>query len=709
MFGVYLVSRFFCYRSVMFSVTKEAIDWCGKRLVLEAGKIAGQADSAITVRYGDTVVLCTVTCAAAASNDASFFPLTVNYQEKFYAAGKFPGGFVKREGKPTDREVLVARLIDRPLRPLFPKDFFHEVQIVCTVLSFEDGCGPEIAALIGASAALCCSSVPFCTPIAMCEVAIDGDDNFVVNIDERDTKNSGRLALYVAGTKSGVLMVESEAQEINSKRMIDAILYGHSQCQIVIDMIERFASKCAKQKMEYTKFQSTFDILHDVIVSKYSVKIKDALGMQCKLDRRKAISDIRESVVSEHVSGDYSAASVECVFDGCVSEVMRSSILDDGIRIDGRRLDQIRDVECEVDVLPVVHGSALFTRGETQALVVTTLGSVSDEQLVDDIYGERKESFVLHYNFPPFAVGECGRLSAPSRREIGHGKLALRALHGVLPSKSSFPYSIRVVSEIMSSNGSSSMATVCGASMSLMASGVPIKSQVAGIAMGLVKDVSSGRYAILSDIMGDEDHLGDMDFKIAGTKDGITALQMDLKIDSIDAKILTEAVNQACRGLDHILYIMNNTIDKYRDTVSDNAPRIVNVDIGRDKIRDLIGPGGRNIKEICDTTGAKIEISDSGMVSVFATKKNMLDIALQKIKDYCMSYDVGSVVSGSIVKITDFGAFVSLGSKDGLLHISNISDKRLDRVEDVLHVGQRVDVKIIGLDERGRLKLSMKF
>lgn len=692
----------------MFSLIRSSVLWNGVELIIETGRIARQAEMSVLVKYGNTTVLCTVTKSDKKSEDVSFFPLVINYQERFYSACKFPGGFVKREGKPSDRETLVSRLIDRPLRPLFPDDFFNEVQVICTVLSFDECCPPEIASVIGASAALCASSLPFDTPVAISRVGIDNvSGDFVLNAGADCCHNQDpMLNLYVAGTKNSILMVEADACELPGDKIVDAILYGHNGIKPVLDMIEDFVSKSRKDKPDYDGFGSERKALVDLIDNEYHDDLLGAICTTSKLKRRSCLESIKKNVVQKYCDS-YCESVIDAGFKLCVSSIMREYVIKNKSRIDGRAPEEIRQIACDVDVLPVVHGSSLFTRGETQALVAVTLGSSSDSQVVDDIYGERKESFVLHYNFHQFAVGECGRLSAPSRREIGHGKLASRALRAVLPPKSVFPYSIRVVSEITESNGSSSMATVCGASMALMSSGVPMKSPVAGIAMGLIKD--GDEYVVLSDIIGDEDALGDMDFKVAGTPNGITALQMDLKIDGINPDILRKAVGQAWTGVQRILGIMSNTISKNRDSVCDNAPRIENISIPKNKIRDLIGPGGKNIKEICDSTGAKIEIEDTGVISVYAATKQNLDSAIQKIRNICVSCDLGDLVDGTVVEITSFGAFISVGSKDGLLHISNIAEGCINKVEDVLSVGQIVKTKVIGTDERGRLKLSMRF
>lgn len=684
----------------MFSITSETIEWGGKTLTIEAGKMARQATGAVVVKYGSTVVLCTVVHSGKQAEDASFFPLTIHYLEKFYAAGKIPGGFMKREGKPSEREVLISRLIDRPIRPLFPSGFLDEVQIVCTTLSYDKGGSPDIAALVGASAALSISGIPFLGPIAGCRVGYTQKSGFSLN----PTKES-ELDLIVAGTADGVLMVESEAEELSEDVMLDAVMFGFESFQPVIEMINKFKERIGK-------FATTLEPLHlrykdatEKIEKGFAAKVKDAISIVEKAARLKAIDAARDEA-REAFSDQKLGVIVDMLFERLVSNTMRSRVLEKNERIDGREPDQIRKISCEVDVLPMAHGSALFTRGETQALVAVTLGSSTDEQVVDDIEGDRRQRFMLHYNFPPYSVGETGKLGAPGRRETGHGKLAWRSLNAVIPPKDRFPYTVRIVSEILESNGSSSMATVCGASLSLMAAGAPIKSPVAGIAMGLVKD--GAKYVILSDIMGDEDHLGDMDFKVAGTKHGITALQMDIKITGINREIMKVALKQAKDGRLHILGIMDKTVSKPRNELSDSAPRIKTITIDKMKIRDLIGPGGKVIREICDKTQAKIDIDDAGVVSVFASDKNCMDLAVAEIKSICCPPERGAIFDGKVVKITDFGAFVSIGHREGLVHISNIADYRIGSVSDVLDVGQEVRVKVVDIDNMGRIKLSMR-
>jgi polyribonucleotide nucleotidyltransferase len=684
----------------MFNVISEETNWLGKKISIETGKIARQADGAVVVRYGDTTLLCTAVFAKLPAEDASFFPLTINYQEKFYSAGKIPGGFLKREGKPSDREVLISRLIDRPIRPLFPDGFLNEVQVVCTVLSYDINHDPEVAAMIGASAALSISGVPFLGPIAGCRVGYSDEEGYILN-----PNHATQLDLFVAGTKEGILMVESEAHELPENVMLGAVMFGFQSFQPVIRMIDQFTEKAGKQQIKVDPFEEIHGGLLREIESLYIHKIRDALNTTDKAARSDSIGNAKEELFTEFKER---AAKVilDSLFETIMARDMRNTLLKGGKRIDGRGADQIRKISCEIDFLPKVHGSALFTRGETQAVVVSTLGSSSDEQIMDDISGDRKERFMLHYNFPPYATGETGRMGAPGRREVGHGKLAWRALNPVCPPRESFPYSIRVVSDVTESNGSSSMATVCGASLSMMAAGVPLKFPVAGIAMGLIKE--GEKYIILSDIMGDEDHLGDMDFKVAGTERGITALQMDIKITSINEAIVKGALEQARIGRLHILNIMSKTISQSKHELNENAPRMEKLTISKDKIKDLIGPGGKIIKEICERTSAKIDIADNGIVTIFASDKAKIEEAIDDIKNICCPPDIGTVFEGKVVKIMDFGAFVSIGNKEGLVHISNIANYKVPSVAAVLQEGQSVRVKVIGIDDRNKIKLSMK-
>ena len=671
---------------------KETIDWNGKTLTIETGEIARQADGAVLVYFGNTTVLCTCVYSKETNEETGFFPLTVNYQERFYASGRLPGGFVKREGKPSDHETLISRLIDRPIRPLFPNGFCNEVQVVCTLLSYDPQCSPEIAAMIGASAAISISGVPFEGPIAGCKVGYS-NGQYILNPTENTDIN-----LVVAGSKDGILMVESEINELPEDVVLNAVMFGFENIQPVIKLINKVKNIINKKTIEVIPLKKQYSELFDKIQELTLNKIKKALTIVPKLERQDEIKTIRKSLIEE--LGEEQQSIIESLFEELLSNTMRQKVIKTKKRIDGRTLNQIRNITCKIDVLPQVHGSALFTRGETQALVVTTLGTAYDVQVVDNVAGESKESFLLHYNFPPFAVCEIGRLGAPGRREIGHGKLASRAISAVLPKSEQFPYTIRVVSEITESNGSSSMATVCGTSLALMASGVPIKAPVAGIAMGLIKTKSS--YIILSDIMGDEDHLGDMDFKVAGTSKGITALQMDIKVNSITREIIQAALEQAKEGRLHILGIMNNTIMKSRKDISSNAPRVKSIQIDRDKIRDLIGPGGKVIKDICDRLQVKIDIEDNGNVTICSVDKKLMELAINEVKMICSNPEVGQVFSGIVSRITDFGAFVSIGVKEGLLSWS-----KLPKNAEKPKVGQKINVKIIDIDSKNRINLTI--
>ncbi|MBR1944072.1 MAG: polyribonucleotide nucleotidyltransferase [Alphaproteobacteria bacterium] len=670
---------------------KETINWNGKELSIETGEMARQADGAVLVSFGKTTLLCTCVYDKEENEETGFFPLTVNYQERFYASGRLPGGFVKREGKPSDHETLIARLIDRPIRPLFPDGFCNEVQVVCTLLSYDPQCSPEIAAMIGASAAISISGVPFDGPIAGCKVGYSNGKYILNPVENTD------INLVVAGSKDGILMVESEINELPEDIVLNAVIFGFKTIQPIIDLINKLKSKINKKSIKVTPLKKQYLELYDKIQELTLNKIKKALNIIPKLERQNEIKLIKKSLIEE--LGDEQKPIIESLFEELLSNTMRQKIIKTKKRIDGRSFNQIRDINCKIDVLPQVHGSALFTRGETQALVVTTLGTSYDVQIVDTVAGESKESFLLHYNFPPFAVCEVGRIGAPGRREIGHGKLACRAISAVLPNNNDFPYTIRVVSEITESNGSSSMATVCGTSLSLMASGVPIKAPVAGIAMGLIKTKSS--YIILSDIMGDEDHLGDMDFKVAGTSKGITALQMDIKVNSITQEIIQTALEQAREGRLHILNIMNNTISNSRKDISVNAPRLASIQIDKDKIRDLIGPGGKVIKDIIDRLKVKIEIEDSGIVNICAIDKKLMDLAINEIKMICSNPEIGQIFNGIVSRVTDFGAFISIGVKEGLLNWSRFP-RNMERPK----VGQKINVKIIDVDDKNRIKLS---
>ena len=694
----------------MFQEYRKEIDWGGRTLVLETGKIARQADGAVMVTYGDTKVLCTIVAERTQRPGIDFFPLGVHYQEKAYAAGKIPGGFFKREGRPAEKETLVSRLIDRPIRPLFAKGFKNDTQVICTVMSHDLENDPDIVAMIGVSAALTISGVPFMGPIGGCRVGyINGEYSLNPRLDELD---SSELNLVVAGTKEGVLMVESEAQELSEEIMLGAVTYGHEAFQPVIDAIIDLAEKCAKDPMDLPEAPAGYDELNSQVTELVEVDLRAAYQITDKLERQGKISAAKDKAV-EAVTGDdqYEKGFLdEClpdVFKSLEKNIVRRDILKTGQRIDGRDTKSIRPIVCEVGVLPRAHGSALFTRGETQALVVTTLGTGQDEARIDALSGDYREHFMLHYNFPPYSVGETGRMGGTGRREVGHGKLAWRAIHPLMPAKEDFPYTIRVVSEITESNGSSSMASVCGGSLSMMDAGVPLGRPIAGIAMGLIKEDDG--VAVLSDIIGDEDHLGDMDFKVAGTEQGITSLQMDIKITSITDAIMKDALAQAQEGRIHILGEMAKALTGSRDAVNEHAPRITSFKINPDKIRDVIGPGGKMIREITEETGAKIDIEDDGTVKVAAVDEVAAQAAIDKIKGITAEPEVGVVYTGKVVKTVDFGAFVNfMGAKDGLVHISELADHHVKQTTDIVKVGDAVKVKLIGIDDRGKVKLSMK-
>jgi polyribonucleotide nucleotidyltransferase len=694
----------------MFNITKREMNWAGKKLTLETGKMARQADGAVLVTYGESTILVTAVAATKSKPGQDFFPLSVHYQEKYFASGKIPGGFFKREGRPTERETLISRLIDRPIRPLFPKEFLNETQVIATVVSFDLQNETDIAGLVGASAALTISGIPFMGPIGAARVGyINGE--FVLNPTTDQMKDS-KLDLVVAGTKEGVLMVESEVEELSEEIMLNAVMFGWRGFQPVIDMIIEMAEKCAKEpwvvaKPAYDK-KALETKIRDLVANdfKAAYQTKGKQDRVTKLDAAKAKA-VEACVPKDDKSSPITSAVVEALCKGVEADILRTGILDTGTRIDGRDTKTVRQIIAEVGILPRVHGSALFTRGETQALVVTTLGTGDDEQLIDGLHGETKETFMLHYNFPPYSVGEAGRMSGAGRREIGHGKLAWRAIHPMLPEKEKFPYTLRVVSEITESNGSSSMASVCGASLALMDAGVPLKEPVAGIAMGLIKEGS--KFAVLSDILGDEDHLGDMDFKVAGTKNGITALQMDIKITSITEEIMKIALGQAQAGRMHILGEMSKALTAARDSLNQNAPQIVTIKIPKDKIREVIGSGGSVIREIVAQTGAKIDIEDDGTVQIAAVNAESIQKALDWIKGITATPEVGAIYEGTVVKIMEFGAFVNIMPKtDGLVHISEVSNRRVKSVNEVLKEGDKVKVKCIGLDEKGKIKLSIK-
>ncbi len=687
----------------MFTIYKKEFQWGDKTIVLETGKIARQADGAVLISIGQTTVLCTAVAAKSAKPGQDFFPLTVNYQEKAFAAGKIPGGFFKREGRPSENETLVSRLIDRPIRPLFPNEFKCETQVICTVLSHDMENNPDIVAMLGASAALTISGVPFYGPIGAARVGLI-DSNFVLNPTITQMENS-TLDLVMAGTSEGVLMVESEASELSEKTMLDAVNFGHKEIQTVIGAIIELAESAAKEPRELPQEPPETEAIRSSLSSLRS-EVEKAYSISDKTDRQSSLAAIREKAL-QITDTETDGILIGGIMKDLESDVVRSAILKTGIRIDGRDTKTVRPIVAEVGLLPRTHGSALFTRGETQALAVTTLGTGQDEQIIDSLEGESRSRFMLHYNFPPYSVGEAGRVGSPGRREIGHGKLAWRAINPVLPEKEEFPYTLRTVSEVTESNGSSSMATVCGTSLAMMDAGVPLKRPVAGIAMGLIKEGDS--YAVLSDILGDEDHLGDMDFKVAGTQDGITSLQMDIKITSITSKIMKIALDQAKDGRLHILGEMSKAINSARETLSDSAPKITTLKIPVDKIRDIIGPGGKVIREICEQTGAKIDIEDDGTVSIAASSQESSEAAIGRVKDIVAEPQLGEIYTGAVVKTVDFGAFVNfLGPKDGLVHISEMREERVAKTTDVCKEGDSVKVKVIGFDDRGKVKLSMK-
>ncbi len=694
----------------MFQEFRKEIDWGGRPLILESGKIARQADGAVLVTLGETKVLCTIVYEKKPKLGLDFFPLSVHYQEKTFAAGKIPGGFFKREGRPAENEVLTSRLIDRPIRPLFAKGFRNETQIICTVLSHDLENNPDVAALVGTSAALTLSGVPFLGPIAGCRVGyINGE--YVLNPLIEDMASSD-LDLLVAGTRDGVLMVESEAKELSEDVMLGAVMFGHRSCQPVVDAIIDLAEACAREPMDLPPPREGKDEVAAKVKSMAEDDLRKAYSETVKAARRDMVAAVKERVGAdltddESIDDDLLADCWDDVFKGLEKDVVRRDIIATRRRIDGRDPATVREIVSEVGLLPRAHGSALFTRGETQALVVTTLGTGQDEQMVDALAGEYRQNFMLHYNFPPYSVGEAGRFGFTGRREIGHGKLAWRSIHPLMPSKEDFPYTIRVVSEITESNGSSSMATVCGTSLAMMDAGVPLVRPVAGIAMGLIKEDDD--FVVLSDILGDEDHLGDMDFKVAGSENGVTALQMDIKITSITEEIMRQALDQARDGRLHILGEMAKGLDHTRESVSQMAPRITMIQINKDKIREVIGPGGKMIREICETTGARIDLEDDGTVKVAAVDQQSADAAIEWIRGIAAEPEVGTIYNGKVVKIVDFGAFVNfMGSRDGLVHISELAPERVGKVTDVIQLGDTVKVKLIGIDDRGKFKLSIK-
>ena len=678
-------------------------------VTMETGRIARQASGAVLVSIDNAVsVLVTVVAAKQPEAGRDFFPLSVHYIEKTYAAGRIPGGFFKREGRPSEKETLTSRLIDRPIRPLFAEGFMNEVQVVCTVVSTDKTTDPDIAAMIGTSAALAISGVPFGGPIGAARVAFDDQRGYVLNPTYEELATS-RLDMVVAGTEEAVLMVESEAQELTEDQMLGAVLFAHMEFQGAIAAIKEFAAEAGKPAWDW-QAPAENTALINAIKGEFGAGIADAYTIVNKQERYARLGELRDQAVaalSGEEEGKFAAGEVKDVFGEIEYRTVRESIVNGNPRIDGRDTKTVRPLNIEVGVLDRTHGSALFTRGETQALVVTTLGTARDSQLLDMLEGERKEPFMFHYNFPPYSVGECGRMGGTGRREIGHGRLARRGVQAVMPDMEQFPYSIRVVSEITESNGSSSMASVCGASLALMDAGVPMKAPVAGIAMGLVKE--GEKFAVLTDILGDEDHLGDMDFKVAGTEKGVTALQMDIKINGITEEIMEIALGQAHEARLHILKQMNEVLPESRKEISSNAPTMLSMKIDPEKIRDVIGKGGATIRGICDETGASIDITDDGMVKIFAASKDAANAAKARVDAITAEAEIGKVYTGKVERIVDFGAFVNiLPGKDGLVHISQIANERIEKVTDVLQEGQEVKVLVLDVDNRGRIKLSMK-
>ena len=686
----------------MFKVFKKEIELNGKKISLETGKIARQADGAIIAKCGETVVLATVVGAKKINPDVDYFPLSVNYQEKYYAAGKIPGGYFKREARPTESETLISRLIDRPIRPLFPDEFKNEVQLLPTVISYDKENEADILSIIASSAALAISGMPFMGPVGASRVGfIDG--KYVLNPSKKELENS-KLDLVVAGTKDAVLMVESEANGLTEEEMLNAVKFGHENFIPVINMIEELAKEC--RKPDWVVEKKDLSEVKKKIEDEFTDELKKAFSIKDKQERSNLISEITDKAKKLFEENEnFTDLDVNSELKNLEKRIVRTDILKNKNRIDGRSLSDVRPIMCEVGILPRTHGSALFTRGETQAIVTTTLGTSDDEQRIESLDGLQRERFMLHYNFPPFSVGETGRIGT-GRREIGHGKLAWRAINSSLPSKESFPYTFRIVSEITESNGSSSMATVCGTSLALMDAGVPIKEPVAGIAMGLIKEGND--FSVLSDILGDEDHLGDMDFKVAGTKDGITSLQMDIKITGITFEIMEQALKQAKDGRIHILGEMNKALDKSRDAVGKHTPKMEKITVDKKDIATVIGKGGATIREIVEKSGAKVDVNDEGVVTVAAPDEESRNIALQFIKDLTAKAELNKIYNGKVMKIMEFGAFVNfLGKQDGLVHISELAEKRVAKVTDVVKEGDAVKVKVIGFD-RGKVKLSIK-
>lgn len=688
----------------MFDITTKSIEWGGETLTLETGKIARQADGCVIATLGETSVLCAVVFEKKPKVGFDFFPLTVHYQEKYYAAGKIPGGFFKREARPTEKETLTARLIDRPIRPLFVPGFKHETQVICTVLSHDLENDPDVVAMIAASAALTLSGCPFRGPIGCVRVGFTHENEYVLNPKVEDVKDS-RLNMVLAGTKNAVMMVESEASELSEAEMLGAVTFGHAQMQPVIDLIIDMAEDAAKEPFTYEPADNS--VLYAKVKDLGEASMRAAFAITDKQERTTAISAAR-ATIKEGLEDDEAETASKGLFKDLEAEVVRGDIIKTGKRIDGRDLSTVRPIVSEVGLLPRTHGSALFTRGETQGLVVTTLGTGDDEQMIDALEGTYRSNFMLHYNFPPYSVGEAGRMMGPGRREIGHGKLAWRALQAVLPSATDFPYTIRIVSEITESNGSSSMASVCGASLSMMDAGVPLKAPVAGVAMGLILQ-DDGQFAILTDILGDEDHLGDMDFKVAGTETGITSLQMDIKVAGITEEIMSQALDQAKDGRKHILGEMANALSAGRQEFSAHAPRIETMQINPDKIREVIGSGGKVIRSIVEESGAKVDINDEGIIKLASPDAACIEKARELINSIVEEPEAGKIYKGKVVKIMDFGAFVNFfGKRDGLVHISQMTYERGSNPKDIVKEGQEVWVKLMGFDDRGKVRLSMK-
>ncbi|MCY3703239.1 MAG: polyribonucleotide nucleotidyltransferase [Rhodospirillales bacterium] len=687
----------------MFNIERQQIDWGGRPLAIETGLMARQADGAVLVTYGETQVLCTAVARKEVREGADFFPLTVNYQEKMSAAGRIPGGFFKREGRPSEKETLTSRLIDRPIRPLFPAGFRNELQIICTVLSADLENDPDIPAMVGASAALALSGAPFMGPIAGARVGF-AEGAYVLNPRIPELADS-HLDLVVAGTRDGVLMVESEANELSEETMLGAVMFGHEHMQPVISAIADLAAAAAREPWA-TEEAEDHSAVQAFVAEAGGDGLRAAYQVQEKQQRVEQVAAVRADV-GERAGEEHDATAVGDALKKLEKDIVRSAILETGTRIDGRDVQTVRPIECRAGLLTRTHGSALFTRGETQALVSVTLGTTPDEQVVESLDGVARERFMLHYNFPPYSVGETGRMFGPGRREIGHGKLAWRALRPLLPDAEAFPYTIRVISEITESNGSSSMATVCGSSLAMMDAGVPVARPVAGIAMGLIKE--GDQFAVLSDILGDEDHLGDMDFKVAGTRDGITSLQMDIKITGITEEIMQTALNQARDGRFHILDAMEGALSSARSQMSAHAPKIVGIKIPVDRIREIIGPGGKIIREICATSGATVDVNDDGSVQIASSSQESIDLALKEINSIVAEPEIGGIYDGTVVKVVDFGAFVNFfGKRDGLVHISELVPRRVRSVQDVVQEGDEVKVKVIEVDDRGRVRLSMK-